>query len=423
MKELLYLVHRIPYPPNKGDKIRSYHLLEHLSKRYRIHLGAFIDDEQDEKYVDKVKAFCGETCFVRINSLTRRVRSLAGLLSNEPLSLPYYRDARLQAWVDAVLKAQPIESILVFSSAMAQYADRAESMFRVADFVDVDSDKWRQYGSRKSWPLNWLYRRESRLLLEYERRIVKDFDGVTFVSEAEAELFRKLAPELATKVSYFNNGVDADYFSPRIAHCNPYPEGTVALVFTGAMDYWANVDAVEWFARAVFPRIRKQLPLVKFYIVGARPTSRVMELAALHNVVVTGSVADVRPYLFHAALSVAPLRIARGVQNKVLEAMAMEKTVVASSQAVEGIRVIRGRELFVTDDVSDFADLVTGLLRSGPGAATGVAARTRILEDYSWTNSLKSADALLFPQQTDYINEEGFIEPEEQSRSAQEKVA
>ena len=158
--------------------------------------------------------------------------------------------------------------------------------------------------------MSWIYRRESRLLLGYERKIAKDFDSAAFVSETEANLFKQLAPEAAAKVTYFNNGVDADYFSPQNIYPNPYPAGTTdTLVFIGAMDYWANVDAVNWFARSVFPAIRAQLPKVESDIVGARPAAEVMALATLSGVTVTGSVPDVRPYLAHASLAVAPLRL------------------------------------------------------------------------------------------------------------------
>ena len=292
MQELLYLVHRIPYPPDKGDKIRSYHLLKHLSEHYRIHLGTFIDDEKDWKYLDKVKNLCsGETCFANLNPKTARLRSLSGLFSGQPLTLPYYRDRGLQTWVDSVLETRPIRNILVFSSAMAQYVSHAGPIRRIIDFVDIDSDKWMQYSATKTWPMSWIYRRESRLLLGYERKIAKDFDSAAFVSETEANLFKQLAPEAATKVTYFNNGVDADYFSPQNIYPNPYPAGIDTLVFIGAMDYWANVDAVDWFARSVFPAIRAQLPEVEFHIVGARPTAEVRALTALPGV----TVADLCP--------------------------------------------------------------------------------------------------------------------------------
>jgi sugar transferase (PEP-CTERM/EpsH1 system associated) len=398
MQELLYLVHRIPYPPNKGDKIRSYHILKHLSHNHRIHLGTFIDDEKDWEYVEKLKEICGETCFVKLDPQASRVRSLSGLIANQPLTLPYYRDAGLQKWVNNLLDTRHINNILVFSSAMAQYVNESCSTHCVIDFVDVDSDKWKQYAKTKPWPLNWLYRRESRLLLEYERKIAKAFDASAFVSETESDFFKQLAPETAAKVTYFNNGVDAEYFSPENINTNPYQSDTDTLVFTGAMDYWANIDAVEWFAHNIFTLIRTQLPSVEFYIVGSRPTARVTALSALPGITVTGSVEDIRPYIAHAALVVVPLRIARGIQNKVLEAMAMEKTVIASPQAAEGIRALHSQELFVEDKEQNFADRIISQIKNGPNMKIGSAARARILKDYSWRRILDQVDTLLLQE-------------------------
>ncbi len=398
MQELLYLVHRIPYPPNKGDKIRSYHILKHLSHNHRIHLGTFIDDEKDWEYVEKLKEICGETCFVKLNPQASRVRSLSGLIANQPLTLPYYRDAGLQKWVNNLLDTRHINNILVFSSAMAQYVNESCSTHCVIDFVDVDSDKWKQYSKTKPWPLNWLYRRESRLLLEYERKIAKAFDASAFVSETESDFFKQLAPETAAKVTYFNNGVDAEYFSPENINTNPYQSDTDTLVFTGVMDYWANIDAVEWFAHNIFTLIRTQLPSVEFYIVGSRPTARVTALSALPGITVTGSVEDIRPYIAHAALVVVPLRIARGIQNKVLEAMAMEKTVIASPQAAEGIRALHSQELFVEDKEQNFADRIIAQIKNGPNMKIGSAARARILKDYSWRRILDQVDTLLLQE-------------------------
>ncbi len=399
MEELLYLAHRIPYPPNKGDKIRSYHLLKHLAQRYRVHLGTFIDDEKDWQHVEKVKSLCGETCFVDLAPGTARLRSLAGFFSGQPLTLPYYRNSCLQAWVNGVLETRRVRHVLVFSSAMAQYVSHADQIRRIIDFVDIDSDKWQQYATTTRWPMNWIYRRESRLLLDYEKRVASDFDSATFVSEAEAELFNRLAPETAPKVTFFNNGVDADYFSPEQTFPNPYSDGVGVLVFVGAMDYWANIDAVNFFARRIFPAIRMHLPQVEFYIVGARPAAEVIALGALPGVKVTGSVPDVRPYLTHASLAVAPLRIARGIQNKVLEAMAMEKIVILSPQAMEGIRARPDQELVVARDENEFSSRIVALLRGGSDQAIGRAARARVLEDYSWKKGLGRVDMLLSQSQ------------------------
>lgn len=394
MEHLLYLVHRIPYPPNKGDKIRSYHLLKYLSTRYHVHLGTFIDDPDDWQYVDTVKALCASSHFAALNPRTARIKSLTGLLNGRPLSLDYYRDQGLGAWVKSTLSQHPVERILVFSSAMAQYAMQAEKTRRVIDFVDIDSDKWRQYAENKAWPMSWVYSRESRELLRYEREVAATFHASLFVSQAEADLFRKLAPEVANKVGHFCNGVDTDYFSPDRHYPNPYADNTRAIVFTGAMDYWPNVDAVEWFAREMLPSILLAHPEAVFYIVGARPTPQVAALAQLPSVKVTGAVPDIRPYVAHASVAVAPLRIARGIQNKVLEAMAMAKTTVVSPDALEGIAAEPGRDLLLAKSAEEFTSVVNNVL-SGSQQELCTAARARVITGYGWESHLNNVQQLL----------------------------
>nr|WP_314542792.1 TIGR03087 family PEP-CTERM/XrtA system glycosyltransferase [uncultured Massilia sp.] len=390
MEDLLLLIHRIPYPPNKGDKIRSYHLLKHLARHYRVHLATFVDDPDDWQYVPHVEALCASSHFAGMKPLLARVKSLSALLKNRSLSLEYYRDAGMARWVRDTVAAHKIDRVLVFSSAMAQYADPYRGARRVVDFCDVDSDKWRQYADKKSFPMSWLYRYEADQLLRYERQVARDYDASLFVSAPEADLFRQLAPESTAKIGHFNNGVDTDYFSPEQSYASPYAAGERALVFTGAMDYWPNVDAVQWFAHEVFPQLRARFADARFYIVGARPAQAVQDLGKLPGVVVTGTVPDVRPYIAHAAVAVAPLRIARGIQNKVLEAMAMATAVVVSPQALEGIEAEPGSELVLAEDANAFVDAVSGLLtgQQDAAAAIGRAARAKVQRRYSWSSNL-----------------------------------
>lgn len=353
MQDLLFLAHRIPYPPNKGDKIRSYHFLKYLTSKYKVHLGTFIDDPNDWQYRDRLDAVCEETCYQNLNPLQSKIKSLQGLLTGEPLSLPYYYNQAMQDWVNKTIKKYSIKKVLIFSSVMAQYINNTHDVEIIVDFVDVDSDKWRQYAASKKGLAAWIYRRESKYLFNYEKKIVGQAKASFFVSEQESALFQKLAPDIIDKVSYINNGVDTDFFSPEQTFVSPYPTNEDVIVFTGAMDYWANVDAVKWFANDVFPRITKNYPSVKFYIVGSKPTKEV-EALATNSVVVTGTVDDVRPYLAYAKVAVAPLRIARGVQNKVLEAMAMGKYVIATSAAMEGIPYDETLYVSVGDEVDVF---------------------------------------------------------------------
>lgn len=394
MEDLLLLIHRIPYPPNKGDKIRSYNLLKHLAQRYRVHLASFVDDPGDWQHVPHVEALCASTYFAKLDPLAARVRSLAALATNESLSLRYYRHRGMRAWVERTMAAQPVRRIVVFSSPMAQYAEPYRAARRVVDFCDVDSDKWRQYADNKPWPMSVLYRREARQLLRYERKVAAECDASLFVSDPEAELFRQLAPESRDKIGFFNNGVDTDYFSPQRAYATPYQASERALVFTGAMDYWPNVDAVQWFAGEVFPRLLARFPQARFYIVGARPSPAVQALARNPGVFVTGTVPDVRPYIAHAEVAVAPLRVARGIQNKVLEAMAMARPVVVSPQALEGIEASPGADLVLADGADAFAATLAGLLEQADGAL-GPCARATVQRLYSWPSNLARIDARL----------------------------
>ena len=395
MRDLLFLPHRMPYPPDKGDKIRAYHVLRYLQRHFRVHLGTFIDNAEDARYAEHLASGCASSCFIRSHPRWTRLACLRGLVTDEPFSLPYFRHARLQRWVNRTLDAHAIGTALAFSGPMAQYLPSHTEhgkLMRVMDLVDVDSEKWRGYADGKPWPLSMLYRREGTQLLEYERLVARQFDQLMLVSRAEAALFRLRAPEAAHTIDYFNNGVDSEYFSPRHKLSNPYPAARV-VAMTGAMDYTPNIEAAVWFAERVLPSLRMQFPGLQFHIVGSRPAHRVLTLRRLPGVVVSGTVADIRPYLRHADVIVAPLHIGRGVQNKVLEAMAMEKTVVATPQALEGISATVGAEVLRAADAGEFIYYV-GRELVAPGDF-GVAARRRILRDYRWDDNLRRLGAAL----------------------------
>ncbi|GGZ09080.1 TIGR03087 family PEP-CTERM/XrtA system glycosyltransferase [Pseudoduganella plicata] len=393
MDDLLLLVHRMPYPPNKGDKIRSWHLLRHLAARYRVHLATFVDDPDDWRHVDQVRTLCASSHFAPLRPRAARVRSLLALPAGRPMSLDYYNDQGMHHWVRATMAAWRIERIVVFSSPMAQYVQQYDGARRIVDLCDVDSEKWRQYARQRAWPASTVFGLEARRLLAYERKVAAASDAALFVSSPEAQLFATLAPESAGRIGWYSNGVDTAYFSPDDVHADPYASGERAIVFCGAMDYWPNMDAVQWFARDVLPAVLARAPHARFVIVGARPSPEVQALAALPGVTVTGTVPDVRPYVAHAALSVAPLRVARGIQNKVLEAMSMAKTVVLTPQALEGIDAVPGRDVVVAHDAPSLASAVSTEL-AAPGTV-GAAARRLVQCAYGWDARLAALDSLL----------------------------
>jgi sugar transferase (PEP-CTERM/EpsH1 system associated) len=408
MSNLLYLVHRLPFPPNKGDKVRSYHLLKHLMLQHRVFLGTFVDTPEDEAYVEDVRRLCPDCHIERLQPLIQKIISLSGFFSNQPLTVNYYFKASFQAWVNKTLEENSIDAIVIFSSVMAQYVT-LKSTFNIppilVDFVDVDSEKWRQYASAHHWPHSWVYRREGRLLRAFETSVAQRSKKSFFVTESEAALFKLVAPACASKLLSLSNGVDTHFYSPELSRISPFDndrlnDKTRVIVFTGAMDYWPNVDAVVWFVHDIWPTLRQLWPQLRFYIVGRNPSPSVWALVS-PSVVVTGTVADVRPYLQYAALVVAPLRVSRGVQNKILEAMAMARPVVASAVCAKAINA-GPCELVSASGVNGFLNQINDLL-SAPLEAEklGQMARQRVIEVYGWTAHLSGIDPYLLPPSTE----------------------
>lgn len=398
MANVLFLVHRLPYPPNKGDKVRSYHLLKHLAARHRVFLGTFVDDPQDMAFVATVRAMCADMHVSSLNPTLAKLRSMLALVDGRPLSLAYYADSAMRNWVNRTCAKHPMDAIVVFSSAMGPYAEQisaSDGCPMLVDFVDVDSAKWAQYASKHRWPLSWVYSREGTQLLRYERRLAKRARQSFFVTDNEVSLFNRLAPECADTVLAVGNGVDAQFFSPDKGRSNPYADGEIAIVFTGAMDYWPNIDAATWFAADMLPQLRRWDARIRLYVVGRSPAPAVLALAS-DGVVVTGTVVDVRPFLQHAAVVVAPMRVARGVQNKILEAMAMGRPVVAAAECVDAISARAGQELIAARSVREYVDAIQRLVTHADDAdRIGAAGRACVVERFSWDAHLSRIDRFL----------------------------
>ena len=395
MESLLFLAHRLPYPPNKGDKVRSFHFLTHLARRYRVFLGAFVDDSTDWRYLDALREICAAVHVEALRPRSQRIVSAMGFLSGEALTLPYYRSRALHRWVKEVTQRERITCAFAFSSPMAQYTIGLPGVRSFIDLVDMDSAKWRQYGTRRRWPVSVLYQREAERLLVYERYIAARAEAGIFVTPEESRLFRDAAPECANHIVTIGNGVDSEYFSPSRDFVSPFSPAESPIVFTGAMDYWPNIDAVSWFARDILPAIRRHDPSARFYVVGMNPVTAVRALAADPAVTVTGRVADVRPYLAHARVVVAPLRVARGIQNKVLEAMAMAKAVVVTPSIAAGLSAHPGTEVEVASDAPEFSEKVIRLMDQKRASGIGSLARLRMQKAYTWSASYALLDQLL----------------------------
>ncbi|WP_326524163.1 TIGR03087 family PEP-CTERM/XrtA system glycosyltransferase [Sphingomonas sp.] len=388
MPDILFLAHRVPFPPDRGDKIRAYNMLRYLARRARVHLVAFSDDPRDLDAPELATLCASHHIVPRTKSKARA--AIEALLSGRSVSEAAFTDPRLADAVRRVLAQHPIDAIHVFSSAMAMYLPRDLPPRSVMDFCDVDSVKFGEYAREARFPQNWLYAREERLLGRFDRRIAQTVDASLFVSASEADLFRSIGGTGDIRV--IENGIDTVKFDPAAAFA-PVDAPAPLIVFTGQMDYAPNVAAARWFAHDILPLVRARHSAATFAIVGRAPTAEVRALESEH-VIVTGEVADVRGWLAAAAVAVAPLRIARGIQNKVLEAMAMARPVVASPAAAEGID--HAGTLRVGEGADGFAAEVCALIAdAAAGDALGRAARARVQARYGWDARLAPLDALL----------------------------
>ncbi|WP_194953534.1 TIGR03087 family PEP-CTERM/XrtA system glycosyltransferase [Sphingopyxis solisilvae] len=397
MPEILFLVHRAPWPPDRGDRIRSWHMFEALAKLAPVHVAALADNEQDAAIArDKMSRFY-KSLTIEVRNVSRPVALAQAVLRGEPVSNRLFKHAALARHVDALIRGGSITHIVGFSGQMAQYLPANFDGPVLMDFVDVDSAKFATYAEQdKRQPLHWVHQREAQVLGAYEAGVARRVDVSLFVSEAEAALFRQRSGLGADKVRAVENGIDTDRFDPALTFDTvDGGEGPLA-VFTGQMDYRPNIDAVRWFAADILPLIQRQDPAARFAIVGRAPTDEVRALAKLPGVIVTGEVRDVRPWLAAADAVVAPLLLARGVQNKLLEAMAMARPVVASAAAAEGIDAVAGEHLLVADDAAGMAAAIGSLFSDREAAAKmGRAARARMIARYGWDARLAPLGELL----------------------------
>jgi sugar transferase (PEP-CTERM/EpsH1 system associated) len=386
---VLYLCHRLPYPPDKGDRIRAFHEVRALARHHRVHLlsladGAVHDLRPLEEMCERVEVF-------PIHRPGAFVRSALSAWRRRPLTLSFFESAELMQRLRSLARSERFDVVVAYCSAMAPYLEAVPGVPAVLDMVDVDSAKWAQYAAFGPRLLRPVYALEARRLQAYEASLAGRFEEIVLATANEARLLSSFAPSLGTtaRVSAIPNGVDLDFFQrldlPKAEH--------PTLVFTGQMDYFANVDGVVHFAREVFPRLRQRHPDLQFLIVGRSPASAVRALGEISGIHVTGAVGDVRPFLSRSWVFVAPLRIAQGVQNKVLEAMASDLPVVSTSRVLAGLAeggFKPGRDLLAADEPEAMAQAIS-LLLDDAGERQRIAenARQRLSVSYRWATNLE----------------------------------
>lgn len=387
--KILFVCHRFPYPPNRGGKIRPFNMVRHLSKKHTIVVGSLAHTEEELRQGSGLNEHCNEVLAEVLPNSARWMRAGRALPSYRSSSVAYFWSPQLRRKIEDASRRYRFDAIIVHCAFAAQYALGIPAKFRLLDFGDLDSGKWFDYKSFRAFPLSVGYGLEGCKLRRYETQLAKNFDYCTVTTQGELEEFKKLKVEVPSTV--IPNGVDSGYFRPRPES----PNGRV-IVFVGRMDYFPNIDAAEYFAKNIFPLIRQRVPNAELQLVGSDPNHVVLNLATIPGVTVTGHVPDVRPYLSDATVTIAPLRLARGTQNKILESMAMGIPVVASSVAAKGVAAMQGAQLLVADEPEQFANAVLRILDNGTlRKSLSESARRQVEETHSWPRSMQILDNIL----------------------------
>jgi sugar transferase (PEP-CTERM/EpsH1 system associated) len=397
--KILIIAQRCPYPPNKGEKIRTFHHLHFLVQHgHEVILASPYEDDSEQSYFDELaNIYCSKVLNAKL--AIKPIRLLSGVLKNKALSVSNFYSSKLQSKIDAELRSQKVDVIFCSASSVAEYVFQSTVLANldsppklIMDFMDVDSDKWTQYEKSNPWPLSMVYGRESKLITKFEASIVKKFDHCLLITQTEVDLFKSIHGSVAN-LTAVENGLDTSVFYPPN---QPRTNKSPYFLFAGVMDYAPNIDAVMWFMEYVWPAIKKQWPQAKFCIAGMNPTDKIKKLQDIEDIEVTGFVDDIKPYFDKTNIFVAPFRIARGVQNKILQAFACGLPVIATSMGAEGIRYKAEQDILLADTPEQYIDKIKLLINNKERyLALSNNALNTIDENYSWDSILAPLTTLL----------------------------
>ncbi len=394
--KVLYVCHRFPFPPKRGGKIRPFNMIRHLSEQHDVTVCSLARSKQEAEEARGIAPHCKRFEIARVDDRVQALRMVTRLPTPTPSSFGFFRSTALARTIDGLLAAETFDLIFVHCSSVAPYVARHRGTPKILDFGDMDSQKWLEYGRFKPFPLSVGYWLEGTKLVAEERRLARAFDLCTATTRAEWETLEGYRS--GTPADWFPNGVDSDYFAPG---GGDYEADTIS--FVGRMDYYPNQECMFDFCATTWPMIRERRPAAKLLIVGADPSPAVRRLGERPGVEVTGSVADVRPYVRRTALMVAPLNIARGTQNKILEAMAMGVPVVTSDIAAGGVDAVAGEHLMVARTHAECAEAVSTLMGDRAlRARLAAAGRARMLSHHAWPKSMQRLDAIIERCRSDF---------------------
>ena len=387
--KILYVCHRFPFPPKRGGKIRPFNMIKHLARENEVTVASLVRSSVEAKEGEGLSAHCAHYEMGRVRDPVQMLRMLARLPTPTPSSMGYFYSPTLAKRVRELLARNRFDLIFVHCSSAAQYVEHVEGIPKILDFGDMDSQKWLEYVRYKPFPLSLGYRLEGAKLERAEKQLARRFDLCTATTRAEWQTLEDYGTGAPT--DWFPNGVDSEYFAPTDESYDP---DTIA--FVGRMDYYPNQECMFDFCARALPLIQAMRPGLKLLIIGADPSAAVQRLGTIPGVTVTGSVPDVRPYLRRAAVMVAPLNIARGTQNKILEAMAMGVPVVASRVAVGGVDATAPEHLLAASTVDEYRNAILRIVENpAERQRLSIAGRERMLSHHAWERSMQRLDGII----------------------------
>jgi polysaccharide biosynthesis protein PslH len=387
---ILYLCHRFPYPPTRGGKIRPFNMIQHLSAAgHQVTVCSLVRSPEEAEQGQGIAPYCADFQMGTVVEWVQVARMVLRLPLPTPSSMGYFYSPALADQVGSLLKSRRWDLIFVHCSSVAQYVAHVRDVPKILDFGDMDSQKWLEYANYKPYPLSLGYRFEGAKMLAAEKQLARRFELCTATTRAEWTTLQSYATGADT--DWFPNGVDAGYFCPGDT---PYDPDTIS--FIGRMDYYPNQECMTRFCAEIWPLLKSSRPALKLLIVGADPSPAIRQLDEMPGVTVTGSVPDVRPYIRRSALMVAPLHIARGTQNKILEAMAMGVPVVTSRLAAEGVDAEPDTHLLVADTPQDCVQAILGIVGCpAERERLAQAGRQRMLSHHAWPRAMARLDRLI----------------------------
>lgn len=387
---ILFVCHRLPFPPNRGGKIRPFNMIRHLSRNHTVTIASLAHSESELIAGQELKRYCLELIAEVVPTTTRWLRAVRTIPSKWPSSGAYFWSPVLQRRIREFTKRQSIDLVLVHCAFVARYVRHITDAVRILDYGDLDSGKWLDYAQHRGFPLSLGYKLEFHKLRRYETQLAAEFDRFTVTAPGELQEFRKI--NSTAPCTLITNGVDIEYFAKRPKCQTRDP----IIIFLGRMDYFPNVDGITHFVKDIFPLVRARIPNVQLKIVGSNPSPKIVQLQRISGVSVTGFVPDVRPSLAEAAVAVVPLRIARGTQNKMLECMSSGVPVVASPQAGAGVQAVGGRDYLVGSNPQEFASEVIRVLQDpNLQESLSTAARRQVESAHLWSHSMSILDSVI----------------------------